>query len=113
MVKRNVVALAGACFLLLGVLWALAARRGRLSESAVSLASENAAPDRQVRRAADGKVSSGPPGMLHLDARHTNRSPFTGPAAPTLAWTFESGGSIEAAPALLDDGTILVATLGG
>jgi outer membrane protein assembly factor BamB len=114
MVKQYVVAMGGACFVLLGVLLAMAMRRGRLYEpSAAALGSENAAAQGQVRRAAEAKVSSGPPGMLHLDARHTNRSPFAGPTSPTIAWTFDSGGSIEAAPALLDDGTILVATLGG
>ncbi|HMJ56265.1 MAG TPA: PQQ-binding-like beta-propeller repeat protein [Polyangiaceae bacterium] len=51
--------------------------------------------------------------MLHLDPRHTNRSPFEGPTAPTVAWTFDVGGPIEAAPVVLDDGTILVASLGG
>lgn len=60
-----------------------------------------------------GKVASGPPRMLHLDARHTNRSPFRGPREPAIAWTFDAGGPIEAAPALLDDGTIVVASLGG
>jgi outer membrane protein assembly factor BamB len=51
--------------------------------------------------------------MIHLDPRHTNRSPWTGPAQPKLAWTFDAGGAIEAAPALLEDGTIVVATLDG
>jgi outer membrane protein assembly factor BamB len=60
-----------------------------------------------------GRVSAGPPSMLHLDPRHTNRSPFEGPTTPTVAWTFDTGGPIESAPAVLDDGTILVASLGG
>lgn len=60
-----------------------------------------------------GKVSSGPPRMLHLDPRRTNRSPYTGPRDPVIAWAFDTGGPIEAAPALLDDGTIIVASLGG
>jgi outer membrane protein assembly factor BamB len=62
---------------------------------------------------ASGRVRAGPPSMLHLDPRHTNRSPFEGPTEPAVAWTFDAGGPIEAAPAMLDDGTILVASLGG
>ena len=61
----------------------------------------------------NGRVSTGAPSMIHLDPRHTNRSPFTGPTAPNVAWTFDAGGPIAAAPAVLDDGTILVASLGG
>ena len=64
-------------------------------------------------RPRDGKVAPGAPRMLHLDPRRTNRSPFTGPSSPNVAWTFDAGGPIEAAPALLDDDTILVASLGG
>lgn len=64
-------------------------------------------------RRASARVSSGPPSMLHLDPRRTNRSPFEGPTTPTVAWTFDAGGPIEAAPAVLEDGTILVASLGG
>jgi outer membrane protein assembly factor BamB len=60
-----------------------------------------------------GKVASGPPGMIHLDAHHTNRSPFAGPRTPSVAWTFDAGGPIEAAPAVTADGTIVVASLGG
>src|SRR5689334_20474489 len=66
-----------------------------------------------AERRAAGRVSSGPPSMLHLDPRRTNRSPFEGPTAPDVVWTFDAGGPIEAAPAVLDDGTILVASLGG
>jgi outer membrane protein assembly factor BamB len=58
-------------------------------------------------------VSEGPPRMLHLDPRHTNRSPYVGPTHARIAWTFDSGGPIEAAPAVLDDDTIVVASLGG
>src|SRR5689334_16853667 len=45
-----------------------------------------------------GRVSAGPPCMLHLDPRRTNRSPFEGPTVPTVAWIFDTGGPIEAAP---------------
>ncbi len=60
-----------------------------------------------------GAVRVGPPSMIHLNPRHTNRSPWSGPAEPILAWTFDAGGPIEAAPAVLDDGTIVVGTLHG
>jgi outer membrane protein assembly factor BamB len=59
------------------------------------------------------RVKSGPPSMIHLDPHHTNRSPFDGPLRPRLSWSFDAESPIEAAPALLDDGTIVVATLGG
>jgi outer membrane protein assembly factor BamB len=62
---------------------------------------------------ADAIVSAGPPRMIHLDARHTNRSPFAGPTHAKLAWTFDTGGPIEAAPAMLGKDTIVVASLGG
>lgn len=64
-------------------------------------------------RPRDGKVAPGAPRMLHLDPRRTNRSPFTGPSSPLVAWTFDTGGPIEAAPALLEGGTIVVGSLGG
>jgi outer membrane protein assembly factor BamB len=51
--------------------------------------------------------------MLHLDARHTNRSPYAGPTGARLAWAFDTGGPIQAAPAMLDDETIVVASLSG
>src|SRR5690349_4614470 len=41
---------------------------------------------------ASGRVNAGPPSMLHLDPRRTNRSPFEGPTAPTVLWTFDTGG---------------------
>jgi outer membrane protein assembly factor BamB len=63
--------------------------------------------------AADASVSAGPPRMLHLDARHTNRSPYAGPTQPRIAWTFDAGGPIQAAPAMLGDDTIVVASLSG
>lgn len=64
-------------------------------------------------RPRDGQVFEGSPRMLHLDPRRTNRSPFAGPTQPVIAWTFDTGGPIQAAPALLDDGTIVVASLSG
>jgi len=51
--------------------------------------------------------------MLHLDPRHTNRSPFRGPTRAKVEWSFDTGGPVEAAPVVLDDGTIVVASLVG
>src|SRR5258708_5809404 len=89
-----------------------AARHARLHAPAkVALASvPDDAGRLKVARTTGGKVSAAPPSMLHLDPRHTNRSPFAGPVSPTLAWTFDTGGPIEAAPVVLDDGTIVVAS---
>jgi outer membrane protein assembly factor BamB len=78
------------------------------ASAAIDPSSSQSSADR-----ARGRVSTGPPSMLHLDPRRTNRSPFEGPTTPQVAWTFDTGGPIEAAPAVLDDGTILVASLGG
>ena len=88
-------------------------RRITLRSPSPSLQKSADAGHVRARRQADGKVSAGAPKMLHLDPRHTNRSPFVGPRSPTLAWSFDTGGPIGAAPAVLDDGTILVASLAG
>ncbi|HMI85011.1 MAG TPA: PQQ-binding-like beta-propeller repeat protein [Polyangiaceae bacterium] len=87
-------------------------RRPRVEATPI-VASAAADPSPQSPGRASGRVSTGAPSMLHLDPRHTNRSPFEGPTAPTVVWTFDAGGPIEAAPAVLEDGTILVASLGG
>jgi outer membrane protein assembly factor BamB len=50
--------------------------------------------------------------MLHLDARRTNRSPFAAPQRPRVAWTYDTGGPIVAAPALAGD-RVVVASLSG
>lgn len=50
----------------------------------------------------------GPPRMFHLDRRHTGRSPYVGPTSATIAWTFETAGTISAQPVLAEDGTIYV-----
>jgi outer membrane protein assembly factor BamB len=115
MVKRDAIAVAGG--LLIGALLAAkvarrAPKQGPPLLALVLEAKSDAGLDKKPR-AADGAVSSGPPSMLHLDPRHTNRSPFAGPSSPNLAWTFDAGGPIQAAPAVLEDGTIVVASLGG
>ncbi|MFO0661697.1 MAG: PQQ-binding-like beta-propeller repeat protein [Polyangiaceae bacterium] len=57
-------------------------------------------------------VSSGPPAMMHLDAHHTNRSPFKAPRSPKLAWTLDLGAPMVVAPVVADGG-VIVATLRG
>jgi outer membrane protein assembly factor BamB len=86
----------------------------RANHSPAVAASGTAAPSAPASvRAGDGRVAPGPPSMLHLDPRHTNRSPFRGPRSVKIEWTFDTGGPVEAAPIVLDDGTIVVASLGG
>jgi outer membrane protein assembly factor BamB len=60
-----------------------------------------------------GPVRPGPASMLHLDAHHTNRSPFDGPTSPHIAWTFATGGPVQSAVVELDDGSIWATSLGG
>ena len=86
---------------------------GSHASSMLASASPASSSDLAPETAANARVSSGPPSMLHLDPRHTNRSPFEGPTEGDVLWTFDAGGPIEAAPAVLDDGTILVASLSG
>jgi len=45
--------------------------------------------------------------MFHHDARHSGRSPFTGPGAAALKWAFSTGG-IGSSPVFGIDGTIYV-----
>jgi outer membrane protein assembly factor BamB len=59
-----------------------------------------------------GSARPGPPAMLHLDARRTNRSPFAAPLHPRVAWTYDAGGPIVAAPALVGE-RVVVASLSG
>src|SRR4051812_19720064 len=106
MFHRYAVAAGGAFSLVvLGLATFHLARRSRLGEpSNLALASQAKGDGgTKLARPADGKVSSGPPSMLHLDPRHTNRSPFAGPKVPNVLWTFDTGGPIQAAPAVLED----------
>ncbi|HKQ68045.1 MAG TPA: PQQ-binding-like beta-propeller repeat protein [Polyangiaceae bacterium] len=116
MVRQHLVVMGGGLAAALAAAFSfVVSHRAELPEpSALALASE--APDagkHKGARARDGKVTSGPPSMLHLDARHTNRSPFSGPETRRVAWTFDTGGPIEAAPVVLGDGRIVVASLVG
>jgi outer membrane protein assembly factor BamB len=73
-------------------------------------ASARAAP----RPLGTGRVEPGPPRMLHVDPRHTDRSPFVGPAhAPAVAWSFDTGGPVQAGAVVAPDGRIVVASLSG
>jgi outer membrane protein assembly factor BamB len=117
MVKQHRLVMSAALATIVVALLSLrASRRARPAASpAPPIASsvDSGVPSVSRGRAANGVVAAGSPRMLHLDPRHTNRSPFEGPVEPVVAWTFDTGGPIEAAPALLPDGTILVASLGG
>lgn len=80
--------------------------------SIASAATPPPTPSAAIRGAPTGSVQPGPPAMLHLDARRTNRSPFVAPRRPRVAWTYDTGGPIVAAPAVVGD-RILVASLSG
>jgi outer membrane protein assembly factor BamB len=111
MVSRHVVVTLGALSALVAA--ALSANVGRWRSAPAPATSSAITESTTARRAADGGVAAGPPSMLHLDPRHTNRSPFRGPTAPKLEWSFDAGGPVESAPVVLDDGTIVVGSLGG
>src|SRR6266478_1802206 len=38
--------------------------------------------------------------MFHQNAQHTGLSPFPGPTVPFLRWTFQTGGPVDASPAV-------------
>lgn len=38
--------------------------------------------------------------MFHGNAQHTGLSPFSGPSVPFLRWTFQTGGPVDASPAI-------------
>ncbi len=46
--------------------------------------------------------------MFRHDLQHSGRTPFTGPAAPTVQWNFESTGGIVSSAAVAEDGTLYV-----
>jgi len=50
----------------------------------------------------------GPPRSFRNDRRHTGRSPYRGPAAAEVAWTFEAGDRINGQAVVAPDGTIYV-----
>lgn len=61
---------------------------------------------------ASAVVRDGPPAMLHLDPRRTNRSPYRAPRAPRVRWTYAAGGPVAAAP-VVAGGRVVVASLSG
>ena len=79
--------------------------------SSVVVPEHNTAPAREADP--NAQVSDGPPRMLHLDPARTNRSPFRGPAAPSLSVLIDLHEPIQTAPAFFADGTIVVGTLAG
>lgn len=119
MVRSHLVVMGGALSAVIAAVVSVHVPRGPKMAPAANLTSSGSstavspAPESASARRANARVDSGPPSMLHLDPRHTNRSPFEGPTAANVLWTFDAGGPIEAAPAVLQDGTILVASLGG
>ena len=46
--------------------------------------------------------------MFRHDLRHTGHTVYTGPATPTLAWTFQANDAITSSPSIGHDGTIYV-----
>ena len=72
-------------------------------------------PSAPIPRATDpnAEVLEGPPRMFHCDPAHRNRSPYTAPKAPRIAWTAKLGDPIQTAPAMLPSGNVVVGTIGG
>lgn len=50
----------------------------------------------------------GAPRQYRQDRRHTGRSPFVGPAAADVAWSYETGDHVSGQAVVGDDGTIYV-----
>jgi outer membrane protein assembly factor BamB len=46
--------------------------------------------------------------MFRHDGHHTGRTPYTGPAVPSVQWVFEASDGIASSPAIGHDGTIYV-----
>ena len=46
--------------------------------------------------------------MFRHDLQHSGRTPFTGPAAPTVQWDFEANDGIVSSAAIAEDGTVYV-----
>ena len=46
--------------------------------------------------------------MFRHDLKHSGHTPYTGPATPTLAWTFPANDGIVSSPTIGADGTIYV-----
>lgn len=51
----------------------------------------------------DPQIDPRPWPMYHQNPQHTGLSPFPGPASPSLKWKFQTGGSIDSAPAIGHD----------
>jgi hypothetical protein len=57
-------------------------------------------------------LANAPWPMLQHDPQHTGRSPYVGPASPTLKWRYERDSKLFY-PAIGTDGTIYVGSYGG
>lgn len=57
---------------------------------------------------ASAQVADSPWPMFRHDLHHTGRTSYTGPAAPTVKWTFTADDGIAASPTIGADGTIYV-----
>ncbi|GAJ08127.1 unnamed protein product, partial [marine sediment metagenome] len=57
---------------------------------------------------ARAQLDSGPWPMFHYDERHTGLSPYAGPSAPALGWSYRTGNWVRSSPAIGSDGGIYV-----
>ena len=55
-----------------------------------------------------GTLTASPWPMFRHDVKHTGYTPFTGPATPTVAWTFSGSDAFASSPTIGNDGTIYV-----
>jgi len=53
-------------------------------------------------------IDQSPWPMFRHDTKHTGSTIFTGPATPTIAWTFTTNDGIACSPAIAADGTIYI-----
>ena len=60
-----------------------------------------------------GDTASSPWPMYQHDLGHTGRSPYSGPSAPCVEWTYATGDKINSSPATAPDGTIYVGSEDG
>ena len=58
--------------------------------------------------AASSAAAASPWPTFRHDLQHTGRTPFTGPAEPTVHWTFTVGDAIGSSPTIGADGTVYI-----
>lgn len=71
------------------------------------------AAERELTPVAVVEEPAGPPRMYRGDRRHTGRSPFVGPSAATVVWSYEAAGRITAQPVVGPSGEVYVADHAG